>query len=279
MAYIDLINRFWELDRDWLFSGHETRLYFLLLNKANRLDWKENPRLDTGSAMLSLGVSDKQVVRKAQARLKEAGLIDIITKPGRGNKTEYLILPAGKTRAKRADKRVGKRVETTSLLPTNKTTLLEKRVAKREENPTLLHLIDYNKTKDYYYDDYINNNGDKNSAENIEKNEGKTPTGILEVEEAVKALRTDSIWREAECMKHRVGQSEIDSLLGQFPAHCRAMGEELKTLQRFKFHFDNWLRKQKYQSSTTNRNETNREDRLSRRRGVDPSALRPEDFT
>ncbi len=48
MTYIELINRFWELDESWQFSCCETRLYFYLLKIANRLGWEDNwTRSDT----------------------------------------------------------------------------------------------------------------------------------------------------------------------------------------------------------------------------------------
>lgn len=283
MSYIGLINHFWELDQEWQFSSHETRLYFLLLQKANRLKWAESPKISIETMTHLLGVSDKQVVRKAQTRLKEAGLIDYISQPGRGRKTEYVICESKETTSKRADKTVGKRVgKTVDKMGENSTlkpTVLDKRVDKRGANPTLLHLLNYNINNKDVVVEYNNDN----NAESSEKNNGispeKTYVELLDVDAATEALRHDQIWLEAECMKHDVEPSDIIALLDKFPAHCRGMGEDRKTLQRFKFHFDHLLRKQKYQSSQNSYNETDRQDKFSRRRGVDPSALRPEDYT
>ena len=41
MNYIELIKRFWELDRIYSFNGNETRLYFYLVEQANCLCWQE----------------------------------------------------------------------------------------------------------------------------------------------------------------------------------------------------------------------------------------------
>ena len=40
MSYIDLINKFWNLDYEKRFSQIETRLFFLLLNYFNNRHWK-----------------------------------------------------------------------------------------------------------------------------------------------------------------------------------------------------------------------------------------------
>jgi hypothetical protein len=282
MTYLGLINRFWKLDREWGFSGNETRLFFLLLDLANSQKWEGRVRLDTGLLMSRLGVSDKQAVRNARSRLKAAGLVDFISRPGRGNRTEYLIgqcaeplETAEKREGKRVGKRVGKTVGKTAILPTDKPAIFDKRVGLSGENPTLLHHI---------YDNKIIDNIENNYYDSVvEKGGGNftpgTSADVIEVEEAVAQLSREQWWLEIICKNHRLERDEVLGGLDAFRLHCRGIGEERKSLSRFKFHFDNWLRKQRTQQTPTRTNETIREDRFSRRRGVDPSSLRPEDYT
>lgn len=42
MSYIDLIRKFWQLDATWQFGCCESRLYFYLVEQANRLGWPDN---------------------------------------------------------------------------------------------------------------------------------------------------------------------------------------------------------------------------------------------
>lgn len=90
MTYIELINKFWELDEGWQFSCCETRLYFYLVKTANRLGWEDGwTRLDDKVAS-DVGVSIN-IMKTARNRLVQAGLIAFKSGNGRGNKTIYSI--------------------------------------------------------------------------------------------------------------------------------------------------------------------------------------------
>lgn len=90
MTYIELINRFWELDEGWQFSCCETRLYFYLLKIANRLGWEDNWTRSDTKVSSDVGVSVK-VFKSARNRLVQAGLIECKQGNGRGNKSTYSI--------------------------------------------------------------------------------------------------------------------------------------------------------------------------------------------
>jgi len=91
MTYIDLINRFWELDEAWQFSCCETRLYFYLLKTANRLGWGDNWTHSDDKTAANVGVS-KNTFKTARNRLSQAGLISFKEGgKGYGNKTRYQI--------------------------------------------------------------------------------------------------------------------------------------------------------------------------------------------
>lgn len=92
MNLYQLLDNFWRVDEQKNFSGNETRLYFFLVDLANRSFWKEwieypNYRL-IANANISL-----QVLKSGRERLKEAGLLDYVSGGGHRVKTKYQILP------------------------------------------------------------------------------------------------------------------------------------------------------------------------------------------
>ena len=88
MIYTKLINRFWELDESWQFTGTETRLYFYLLKVAHSSHW-ECKRSDAKISS-DVGVSVK-IFKSARGRLVEADLIEYLQGNGRGNMSIYII--------------------------------------------------------------------------------------------------------------------------------------------------------------------------------------------
>lgn len=93
MNYIDLINNFWREDEQWAFNGNETRLYFFLLQLANRSFWdKEWLVYGDDRVKANVGISSG-ALRTARDRLKKAKLIDFVV-GGNGYriKTRYKIL-------------------------------------------------------------------------------------------------------------------------------------------------------------------------------------------
>lgn len=91
-SYIDLINAFWRLDDIYYFAANDTRLYFCLLNIANKLFWPQSIEVDNGRLCAHTGLSI-DALRTARTRLKEAGLIGFASGGnGYGKKTRYEIL-------------------------------------------------------------------------------------------------------------------------------------------------------------------------------------------
>ena len=92
MNYIELIKRFWELDRIYSFNGNETRLYFYLVEQANCLCWQEWFWHKDELASAYVGMS-RDTLRSCRNKLKQCGLIDFIPGGnGQRNKTRYEIL-------------------------------------------------------------------------------------------------------------------------------------------------------------------------------------------
>lgn len=92
MSYIDLINKFWDLDEAWQFTCPETRLYFYLVKTANRLGWVDSWIHSDDKTSANVGVS-RNTLKTARNRLSQAGLISFKEGgKGKGNKTRYHIL-------------------------------------------------------------------------------------------------------------------------------------------------------------------------------------------
>lgn len=105
-----------------------------------------------------------------------------------------------------------------------------------------------------------------------------TPSQTLDFQAIVETLRADTSWRESIQRTIGLTEMQIDKALERYPDHCITQGEPRKTLKDAKYHIANWLRRQKYSTPYT-QYETKRQDRFSERRGTDPSANRPEDYT
>ena len=75
MSYIDLINRFWDIDLEAQFSPIETKLYFAILHIANRLGWKTTLAVPNGRLLAMLGCTKATLIR-ARQRIIDKGLIE-----------------------------------------------------------------------------------------------------------------------------------------------------------------------------------------------------------
>ena len=92
MNYIELINRFWELDEQWQFTCCETRLYFYLVKTANRLGWVDSWTHSDAKTAANVGVSLNSF-KTARHRIAQACLISFRGGgKGQGEKTRYQIL-------------------------------------------------------------------------------------------------------------------------------------------------------------------------------------------
>lgn len=94
MNYIELINNFWQANKEHCFTGNETALYFYLLHTCNSLGWKNPFKHSNGYITGTLGISEKTLIASRNS-LKQANLIDFDSSKGRRVLTSY-SLKAGK---------------------------------------------------------------------------------------------------------------------------------------------------------------------------------------
>lgn len=90
MTYIDLVNRFWKLDKEWNFSSVETKLYFLLLDIANSLAWKNPIRLSNENLSKKFEESEA-TVRRARNKIAQIGLITFKAAKSKAERSQYFI--------------------------------------------------------------------------------------------------------------------------------------------------------------------------------------------
>ena len=89
MTYIELINRFWDFYGAKKFADIDTVVYFTLLDECNIRRWLNPLELHTCDLEARLRISRKTIA-EVRNRLKQRGLIDF--KPGKGRTpTVYLI--------------------------------------------------------------------------------------------------------------------------------------------------------------------------------------------
>src|SRR6056297_1994657 len=84
MTYIDYVNYFWRMDEALTFSSVETKLFFKLLDIANKLYWKNDCLMIPMKKLLLALDCSKNTILKARKRLCKLGMIDV--KPGNRNK-------------------------------------------------------------------------------------------------------------------------------------------------------------------------------------------------
>lgn len=90
MNYIDLLNNFWALNKEYSFTPNEKAVYFALLNKCNELGWKNPFNQSNGYLAMDSGMSES-AMQKARNTLQQKGLIEFSSGDGRRINTQYEV--------------------------------------------------------------------------------------------------------------------------------------------------------------------------------------------
>ena len=93
MTYIELVNRFWELNQVKTFSSIEVAVYFSLLNECNIRRWLNPFELRTRYLEYCFEISRKSI-GEARNRLKQRDLIDFIE--GKGKRPSLYLIKGAK---------------------------------------------------------------------------------------------------------------------------------------------------------------------------------------
>lgn len=272
MTYLQLINRFWDADRESPFTPCETRLYLMLLDAANRKGWNAELPYTKEELAERLDVAATTFLR-ARKRLSEAGLITYAENcGGRKKRTVYTIADAPKKGSMAKPFTAEKGSEKGIKNDTVYATLSEQKGSEKGSmvkpfTPIDIDLSSYKTDKDYIVEE----------KENYSKE--KIPHGISsfapeeEIAHVVAKLKDEGAWGESVCMKFRLSPDSLADLLDEYRLHCMTIGDERKTVKEAKRHFTNWLRV-KARSEKTDRHETDRNDNRSAGRDERDAAFR-----
>lgn len=223
MTYIDLINKFWDLDEDWEFTCCETRLYFYLLKTANRLGWVDSWTRSDTKVSSDVGVSVNSM-KSARNRLVQAGLITFKSGgKGQRDKTRYQISYQNLTPKQQ---------------PKVEPKLIPKHEPKVEPKPLQYNVRALDKDKDK--DNYLS----------PPRAYEKIPIGVFEkgLDECYEELKSNSSWTETVCMNtHLCGYKDFAppdfyDYLEKFFMKLQNEGETVKSPQDAKSHFARWLK-------------------------------------
>jgi uncharacterized protein YdaU (DUF1376 family) len=121
------------------------------------------------------------------------------------------------------------------------------------------------KTKDMLiisksYDNHMENeNENENKDINKDKSKIKNLNGIsYEISKLSLVMQSEDSWLESIARKYKCSITFATDKILDFIIHLEAQGEEAKTLQDAKSHYDNWFRIQKDLKLKTKNNATNR---------------------
>ena len=90
MNYIDLLNHFWKINKEYSFTPNEKAVYFALLYKWNDLH-KKNPFNFSNDHLTGTSGMSVNAMKKAREVLQSKGLIDFNSGDGRKINTVYAI--------------------------------------------------------------------------------------------------------------------------------------------------------------------------------------------
>ena len=90
MTYIDLVNRFWQMDLEFRFSHLEVHLYFKILDLFNRSGWRKILSVPNSRFVAELGATEPSVIR-ARQRLVDSGLLSY-SKGNQRKAGKYMLL-------------------------------------------------------------------------------------------------------------------------------------------------------------------------------------------
>ena len=109
MNYLDLINRFWAMNRIESFSASEVYVYFFLLNEFNTRSWQNPIDIPNKLITVSIGISEKALI-DIRNRLQQKGLITFESGNKKAKSPSYYLPEVSKKVSNEVSKKVSKRV-------------------------------------------------------------------------------------------------------------------------------------------------------------------------
>ena len=109
MNYLDLINRFWAMNRIESFSASEVYVYFFLLNEFNARSWQNPIDIPNKLITVSIGISEKALI-EIRNRVQQKGLITFESGNKKAKSPSYYLPEVSKKVSNEVSKKVSKRV-------------------------------------------------------------------------------------------------------------------------------------------------------------------------
>ena len=109
MNYLDLINRFWAMNRIESFSASEVYVYFFLLNEFNARSWQNPIDIPNKLITVSIGISEKALI-DIRNRLQQKRLITFESGNKKAKSPSYYLPEVSKKVSNEVSKKVSKRV-------------------------------------------------------------------------------------------------------------------------------------------------------------------------
>ena len=109
MNYMDLINRFWAMNRIESFSASEVYVYFFLLNEFNTRCWQNPIDIPNKLITVSIGISEKALI-DIRNRLQQKGMITFESGNKKAKSPSYYLPEASKMVSNEVSKKVSKMV-------------------------------------------------------------------------------------------------------------------------------------------------------------------------
>lgn len=91
MNYIELINNFWRLNKEYQFTSYEVQLYFKILDISNSLGWKNPFNQSNALICAECSISEPKLIA-VRNKLKQVGLIEFESGKVKRQLTVYKIL-------------------------------------------------------------------------------------------------------------------------------------------------------------------------------------------
>ncbi|WP_448104694.1 DUF7833 domain-containing protein [Pedobacter panaciterrae] len=243
MNYIDLLNHFWKLNKDFSFTPNEKAVYFALLFKWNELRRKDEFNQSNEYLAADAGISDRSVQR-ARKILSDAGLIRYRSGDGRNKSTVYAILDITKGSHK-VTLLNNKDSHSDNLLNnkgrqdtgTSVTLSIENPIKKGDTDADNISILD------------IEGIANRIEREEEEKSSQKNPIpfGISSVYSSMEdvefiCLNQSQVWHESMMKKFEIkDQKEMKKWISEFFELQRAAGQDKRDLNDSRRHCFSWI--------------------------------------
>ncbi len=213
MDYFKLTRAFWDFafENPEKIKPNHCALYLFIIEHCNRLGWKKKFGLPTEMTKEAIGIRSYNTYIQTLNELVGFGLIELIEK----SKNQY---SSNIVAISNFDKALDKALDKASI----------KHASKQSEST--LQSIDS-------IDKHITNNNIQLTTTDVE---------VIEFSESLNICMFDENWKKDVERVYKVDKNKINFALIEFKDHCGTIGENKpKSLNNFKKHFTNWVRKKK----------------------------------